>query len=1008
LEAFPEMSFGAVMVTTQWPGVMASDVEEQITIPMEEKIAEVDHILNMTSISTQSLSQIRVKFNESLSDAQYEQLHTQVQNKIQEVQELPQTSRRPRAVLIRTQDWRPVVSIALSGAVSEQNLKKSAIQIKRWLQSMDGIQKVDISGKREGRVFVNLELDKLREHRISPQEVFGVLERALPHHPGGVMNINPGGILVRTRGEFQSLSEIMDYPIRALSGGSMVRISDLGSVRFGFEQALGYRKQKGELALALNIHKETSANALDLVPQIQEKIEDLKEKLPPGLRVTYFNDSTTTILRRLGVLGGSLSLGILLVFLVLWHFLGLKNSLLALLGIPFSFLTGFVFLDWFGITINEISVFSLILVSGMVVDDAIVILENMVAHLQRGKELITAAYDGAKEVFLPVAASTCTTICAFLPMVLMTGEVGRVMVIIPITVTLILIASLVEAFFILPGHFAEFSQIENKLRAGSQSVDKTLEFWQKLELKLRGFLNRVLKKPFRSLGYGIPILIFLATLPITTGFYRIKETLFVGDVTTLWVDVECLSQLTLEETLEKVTPVEARVVDLLGDGVANLTTYVGGGLNEEYRFLRGTNLAQITVDLKEEYTRRREVREIVEDLASHLHPGDYSNIREIRVRKFQTGPPVGKPVAKRCFADTLESLQSFGEELVERIKDVPGLKNPDLSLKEGPPRIDLEVSNAAAARYGLRRDEVGLQVAMAVEGVPAGVLHWEGEEVDLNVRTIQPALKDSSNLGNIWIMQPGGDAVLLSEIAMQKPAATYVRRTRFNQQASISVFADLDDSSRATLSEVNRAVDEIITDLLKDYPEIKVQDGVGEVTETQKSLDSLKRAFFVAALLMYLILATQFNSILQPFMILLGIPFAFLGVLFGMGVYDFPFTMVTYIAMIGLAGVVVNDTIVLLDFYNRYRKTHDPMEAAVEAAVRRLRPICLTTITTILGLLPVLLGFGGSSLLWRPMAVAVCFGIFSATAVTLFLVPAMVVSVESLKRRFNFSDAKLR
>jgi len=257
-------------------------------------------------------------------------------------------------------------------------------------------------------------------------------------------------------------------------------------------------------------------------------------------------------------------------------------------------------------------------------------------------------------------------------------------------------------------------------------------------------------------------------------------------------------------------------------------------------------------------------------------------------------------------------------------------------------------------------------------------------------------------------MQPGGDAVLLSEIAMQKPAATYVRRTRFNQQASISVFADLDDSSRATLSEVNRAVDEIITDLLKDYPEIKVQDGVGEVTETQKSLDSLKRAFFVAALLMYLILATQFNSILQPFMILLGIPFAFLGVLFGMGVYDFPFTMVTYIAMIGLAGVVVNDTIVLLDFYNRYRKTHDPMEAAVEAAVRRLRPICLTTITTILGLLPVLLGFGGSSLLWRPMAVAVCFGIFSATAVTLFLVPAMVVSVESLKRRFNFSDAKLR
>ena len=990
MEAFPEMSFGAVMVSTQWHGVTASDVEEQVTLPLEEKIAEVDHILNLTSVSTSGLSQIRVKFDESLSDEDYEKLHTQVQNKIQEVENLPTAAKKPKAVLIRTQDWRPAVSIALSGDVSEKSLKDAAKWMKHWLQAVPGVQKVEISGKREGRIFVELDLQKLKQHRLSPTEIYSKLNRALPHHPSGILESQLGGLLVRTRGEFQSQQEILDFPVRVLPNGTELKISDLGTVRHGFERALGYRKQSGQLALVLNVHKDKSANALELVPRIKRRIFEKKSEILPGIRLSYFNDSTTTILRRLGVLGSSLSLGIVLVFLVLWIFLGLKNSLLTILGIPFSFLTGFLFLDWYGITLNEITVFSLILVSGMVVDDAIVILENMVSHYQRGLRLVDAAWKGAREVFLPVLASTMTTICAFLPMVIMTGEMGRVMIIIPITVTVMLAASLLEAFLILPGHFVELSRIGESWKISEGGDNRIQIFWKVLEGKLKSILERILKRPFFSLGLGTILLIFISLLPVMTGHYRIRETLFIGDVTTLWVDVECRFESTLEQTMKKTTPIERRVRDFLGNGVANLTTYVGGGLDEEYRFLRGTNLAQITIDLEQKYASEIEIPEVVEALTRALDQEKYPGITEIRVRKFQTGPPIGKPVSKRCYGNSLEDLYVFGLALVDRLKGVKGIKNPDLDLKPGLKRVDLVVQEHKAQRFRLNRGEVGLQTAMAIEGVPVGVLHWEGEEMDLTLRTRQPSLDQSEVLGQIWILQSNGEGILLEDLAHELPRQNYVRRTRFNQRPSISVYADLREGTGLTATDVNKDVNRVIEGLLKEFPSIEVEEGSGEVTETQKSLDSLKQAFVVAALLMFLILATQFNSLSQPFLILIAIPFAFLGVLLGMGIFDFPFTMATYMAMLGLAGVVVNDTIVLLDFYNRLNREMESLEAAIEAACRRLRPICLTTATTILGLLPVLFGFGGSSMLWGPMAVAVCFGIFTATFVTLFLIPVLL------------------
>lgn len=997
MEAFPEMSFGAVMVTTPWPGVTAYDVEQQVTLPLEEKIAEVDHILNLTSVSTSGLSQIRVKFDESLSDEDYEKLHTQVQNKIQEVQNLPTTIKKSRAVLMRTQDWRPAVSIALSGSVSEKSLKDTAKWLKHWLQSVPGIQKVEISGEREGRIYIDLDPEKLARQRLNPSSILSKLNQALPHQSSGILESDFGGILIRTVGEFRTQQEILDFPVKVLPNGAALTIADLGSVKYGFERATGYRKQDGQLALVLNVHKEREANALELIPRIKARIFERKAEMLPGIRLSYFNDSTTTIIRRLGVLGSSLSLGIVLVFFVLWIFLGLKNSLLTVLGIPFSFLTGFLILNFYGITLNEITVFSLILVSGMVVDDAIVILENMVAHSQRGLSLLDAARKGAKEVFWPVFASTLTTICAFMPMVMMTGEIGRVMIIIPITVTIMLAASLIEAFLILPGHFVELSKIKMLRHFSASGSEGVLEFWKKLEKHLRKLLYIILKRPFFWLITGTLGVAFIAYLPILTGHYHLRESLFIGDVTTLWVDVECRSEYTLEQTMERTSPIEERVKDFLADGIANLTTYVGGGLDEEYRFLRGSNLAQITVDLQQKYASEMDITQIVSQLSDFLGQATFQGVTSVKVRKFQTGPPIGKPVSKRCYGNSLEELYVFGLDLVTRLKKLESIKNPDLDLKLGLKRIDLVVKDHETQRYGLSRRDVRSQVTMAVEGLPAGVLHWEGEEIDLMIRTRQKDINLASDLGKISIMNNAGESILLENLAEAQSKQTFVRRIRFNQSPSISVFADLREEKNISVKEANTEVNQVISSMLKEYPGIEVKEGTGEVTETQKSLDSLKQAFVAAALLMFIILATQFNSISQPFLILLAIPFSFFGVLFGIGLFDFPFTMATYMAMVGLAGVVVNDTIVLLDFYNRLKEKMSHQEAVIEAACRRLRPICLTTVTTILGLLPVLFGVGGFSMLWSPMAVAVCFGIVTATIATIFLIPLLLQSLDLFK-----------
>ena len=998
MEAFPEMNFGTVMVTTVWPGATPEDVQSQVTIPIEQRVGEVEHILHMNSVSSQGLSQIRIKFEETLKDDDYKSLFTDVQNKIQEVKKLPSNAEKPVAILVTTQDWRPTLSIALSGGSDERVLKRTAEWLKEELSLIDGVERVKEAGTRNGELIISLDQTAMQQASIGIDEVLSAVQTSSKNISAGILRSYDGtGVLVRTKGEYSTADELRNLVIRAGDGSSNLKMKDIADVNFGFEQAVGYRKQWGELAIVLNIEKTKYVNTLKLVPSIRDRVAEFANKIDNDIRIGFFNDSSEDINRRLNVLQSNLSLGIVLVFIILWIFIGLKNALLAIIGIPFSFLTGFTFMEWYGISINEISIFSLVIVSGMVVDDAIVILENIVRHYEMGKSLQSAAIEGSKEVFYPVVASTMTTICAFLPMVIMTGEMGRVMIIIPITVTFVLIASFIEAFLMLPCHFMEATFLERKLKRSSGSIKRLAFFWKRLDDFLVVLLKPSLNNPKRALVLFTILLTGLAYLPFIMTDHRLRQELFPSDVTRLWINVEGRSDSTMESSFNQSTPVENYLKEVLGPMVKNITTIVGGGLDENYHYVRGANRSQITVDLVEGDERSKTSDQIVKELRNAFQKLKFPGVKRLKVLKVKTGPPIGKPIAKRITGRDLEQLEQAHKEIFAALSPVKEIINLDTSLKEGQPRVDIIVKEEPAQRAGLSKESIGRQVALAVEGIPAGVVHWRSEEVDIRIQYKRNQMRLMDDLQNLILTGPEGHKVRLINVAELQFERSFLRLNRYNEKTSITVSADINEDFDYTATEINSIVDSIIEPILGKYPGIQVSEGSGEMTQTNKSLQSLMEAFYIATFLMYLILATQFNSFTQPFLIMVAIPYAFLGVICGMGVFDLPFTMLTYIAMVGLAGVVVNDTIVLIDFINKARQELLLKEAVLLAARRRLRAISLTTATTVLGLLPVVLGFMGTSVIWQPMAVAVCFGIVSATSLTLFLVPCLYLVLEQLK-----------
>lgn len=986
-EAFPEMSFGTVIITTVWPGANPSDVEKQITIPLEEKLSEIESIYRFTSSSLYGFSKLKLKFDENLNEKQYDRLYTEVQNKLGEVNTLPLDAKAPTAYFVKVQDWKPAIKLSVSGLVDERILKRTAKDLKQKLLRISDIQKIEIKGIRDAQVSIEVDQDKMHQYGISFFELQNKLLRRGKNFLAGTLESHQGNFLIRTKNEYESIQDLEKIIIKSSKSGGKIYLKDIAIFKHDFQEARTFQKKSSNRAVVLEIQKPKGVNTLNLVPIVLKMVEQYKKTIDKEIVIESFDDSSISIHRKLKVLSDNLSLGMIFVAIILWLFMGLKNSILALIGIPFSFLTGFFFMDLWGITINEISIFSLVIVSGMVVDDAIVILENIVSHHNQGKDLYQAAIDGASQVFYPVVSSTLTTICAFLPMVIMTGEIGRVMILTPITVAFVLIASFVEAFLMLPCHFIEVSKVLQYFHLDQKKVKKGA-IWIRLESYLEQVLNVFLKKPFLSTLIFSVIFIVVATSPYILRQKSPKIELFPSDVIEFNVDLEFDQAISLDENFKLSTPIEKDIQTFLKDDILNLTTVVGAMFTASYEWVDAGNVAQIKIELNNKKVKQIEVEGKIKRLREHLKSKVYSRLRSLKVIKVGDGPRIGKPLAIRLLASNYKVLASFEQKIKKKLLSMKGLENIESDLKMGKSRLDIIVNEEKASLYKIEPDEIAKQVSMAVDGTTVGVSYWNHEEVLIKLKFKDQEVKSIEDIQHLYLYNSTGNRFLLKEVASLNIYKGYLRLQRYHQQSSIQITSDIKKSSNLTSLEINHTLKSYLDDLLKNQPDVSYILG-GEFEETNKSLTSLLQAFVIAAFLMFAILATQFQSFTQPILIMLAIPYSFIGVLLGMGIYDLPFTMLCFIAMVGLAGVVVNDTIVLIDFINDLQKNMELKQAIIMGTKSRVRAICLTTITTIMGLLPVVLEYGGRSIIWKPMAVTMCFGIISATFLTLLFVPGI-------------------
>ena len=978
----PDVSFETALILVPYPGATPEDVEKLITIPIEDEIRDVKDLSRLISTSEENLSTVVVEFK---TGSPIKERVRDIQDEVDKIKDFPEEADDPVIFELDTSGY-PVINVVLSSAILPEHLLKESIEeLQDDLKDIKGVSSVSLAGVRERQIQVRVDRTSLERYRLSLARVAQAISLRNRDLPAGKIEMGREEILVRTKGEYRNFEEIARTIVRFSEPGDAVRIKDLASVENTFEDQLTYSRLNGQTAISLAILKEKDADTHTVVKAVRSMVGEYFREMPNPPDVTYINDMTVLIDKSLGVLQNNALIGLVMVVLSLMFFIGFRNAIMAGLGIPFCFLLTFAAMGWMGMSLNGITIFSLVLVLGIVVDDAIIIIENIYRYLEKGLNPKEAARH-AGEVAAPVISSVTTTMAVFFPLLLMVGIVGKFLAVIPKVVIIALTASLIEALFILPSHMADFGKVRKKPPWG----DGVIRLFQKI-------YRRLIFMALRNRGSVMALIFTLAFVGVALIPYLGIDMFADEEFSQFYVRLEAPEGTSLDEMDRIISSVEKTALTLPREEV---TAVLGrtGVVFGEYGVNRGTNLGEVVVDLVEKENRERTVDEIIEDLRKRT--GAVSGIRSLKFQKLEGGPPVGEPVAVRIKGKTMEGVEPLVEEIKSILKKINGVKDIKDDHQRGKSQLSITVDPDLAARYGLSATAIGAEVRAANDGLEASVFRDGDEEVDIIVRLAGADRSSPTTLGSLKIATPAGDLIPLRNVAdiTSGPGPARIYRRDFERTVSIS--ADV-DSEVTTSARANQAFTPYISDLLARYPGFKVEQG-GEYEKTQESFASLGRAFVVALLIIYMILGIQFQSFFQPLVIMLTVPFAFIGVITGLLVNGHPFSLVSFIAVVALAGIVVNDSLILVDFINKKRASGIGLyKAIVRSGVVRMRPVIMTSLTTILGLLPMSLSLGGASVVWKPMADSIIWGLLFSTLLTLLVIPVAYSYLAEWTARFK-------
>lgn len=986
-EAFPNVSYDRVLVRTSYPGSDPASVEKLITIPLERELKSVSDIKETRSISLQGMSVIVIELESFTKNT--DRVVNEIQRALDRVEDLPEDLEDPPLVTeIRSKD-QPIIEVSLSGGISETVLAAHARSLERRLLDLPGVSAVARKGWREKEIWVEADPKRLAQDWFSLTDLLEGLARQNVNIPGGVIEEGQE-FLLRSSGEFANVEDVKKVVLRANDASHWVEVGDVAAVRETFEEESVITRTNGTRAINLVVIKKQNSDAIDLVDEVKTLVKQYETGIQGGLRLSLVNDFSFYIRRRLKVLYTNGAFGFVLVTLCLILFLQHRMALMTALGIPFALLTTFFVMQVSGLTLNLLTMFGLITVLGMLVDDALVISENVYRHWEEGKPLKEACLDGVLEVWKPVTNSVLTTIAAFLPLMFMTGVIGKFVKFIPLMVIVALLVSIFEAFVVLPSHLLDWS---GRLSPKNHRIK---DRFQRFTLKYMGWLKKCLRHRYKiALAFGC---FFLFGIWL---YQHIPFVLFPKrGVEMFFVRAKAPVGTPLQETARRFEPLEKLLAELPKKEVEDFVLQVGIQQNDPHDPFTEcfSHLGQIQVFLTPPANRDRDAEEIIQDLRGKI--GIVKGFEEMELESVRPGPPVGKPVAVRIRGANIAEVREAARQMESAIQKLAGVKDVQLDETRGKTELVLKLDPVKTAQAGLGLKEVGLAIRASYEGLVATTIKKTDEEINVRVRFPEVEQKTRESLKRVLIPNGRGGLIPLSEIGQFEEQTAVDAIRHFNRERAITVLANVEEQKTTTLA-VHKVLQKTLSTLAANHPELSIQFG-GEWEETSQSLSTLKQAFLLGAFLIFILLAVQFNSLWQPFVVMTSIPLGLIGVLFAFWLHGEPKSFLGLMGMVGLAGVVVNNAIVLVDFINEARRKGMGFEESiVSACAIRLRPVLLTSITTVLGLVSLAYGFWGADPFLKPMALALVWGLTFGTLLTLIAIPCFHAIMDDLLERLK-------
>ena len=1016
-ELTPEIALQTATVTTLYPGASPEEVEKLISAPIEDAIEEnVNKINLLLSNSSEGRSVITIDFEE-MNDREFDKELENLRTAVEQVNDLPEEILDdPKVVELDVSSGFPMLTIVVGGDISEAQMREVAENLKDEILDIKNVASVQIAGLREREIWIEVDPDRLKAYQIPIATVITALRASNLNLPAGTMELGNMEFMVRTMGEFTSPDAIGETIIAVQPTGTPLRLKDIATVSDTYEEARTLSRISGEPSISLSVQKKSEGNTIALVAQLRELVRERKGDLPEGAVLTPVNDYSVILKERLGILETNALFGLTLVVFMLLLFIGWRNAMFAALGIPVAFMATFWFMSIAGYSLSGVSLFGLILVVGIVVDDAIVVIENIYRHIEAGEPPKVAAIRGAQEVGWPVLAASVTTICAFGPLMFMSGTAGQFMRIVPIMAILVLIASLFEVFVILPAHIAEWGKA--KTHTGRSRLDNVRTRSQgafTLSVRITGFFVwfgtifdlirnryvRILKVTIRHRYAFVGSVLFIGLITCVGAFLVLDKELFPGeDFPQFYVKAEMPPSYGIQETTAIMAQIEDAAKTLPSSDVAAIVSNIGvhtptSGMAEGITY--GSNFGEVIIELTPKQERKRGTDEIITELRSKTTA--ISGIEELNFITQEGGPPQGADVEVKVKGARFEQLTKLANVLKEALLQMDGVYDIRDDFRIGKSEVRIYLKPEKAHQYGLTTLQIAQTVRTAIEGAKATTYREADEAIDVVVKYEEDTLTNLVELNNLLIATPTGAIVPLKDVADIAEEKGYADIRRFDGERAITVYASV-DTKKTTAVKVNQALISAFADVETLYPGYQL-DFRGVFDEIRDSFAELWKLFIVGLLLIYMVLGAQFKSFIQPIVIMFAVPFGMIGAMVGLLLANATLSMVAMFGIVALAGIVVNDSIVLIDFINKRReKGHNRWYAILKGGSVRLRPIVLTTVTTVFGLIPMALGLGGKSPIWMPMANTIIFGLTFATTMTLFVMPALYAITTDVRALF--------